>query len=267
MNIRDSEVITGLLLENGFEVLDSLEREADAVLLVTCSVRQHAEDKVWSEIGRFSKLAPKPVIGLIGCMAENYKESAFKRMPGIDLVVGTNNIGEIPGLLKEVFDVRGMAQEEGRRTKDEGHFLAVNKRERDEFVYQPKFRQEKDNSFVVISEGCDNFCSYCVVPYVRGRLRHREPENILREIEYNISQGITSVTLLGQNVNTYKYKGVDFITLLGLVNALNGLKEFGFVTSHPRDVSTKLFEAMAGLNKLKKALHLPFQSGSNRILN
>ena len=119
---------------------------------------------------------------------------------------------------------------------------------------------------MVISEGCDNFCSYCVVPYIRGRLRHRKPENILREIEININQGINSITLLGQNVNAYQYDGIDFIKLLELADSLNGLKEFGFVTSHPRDASTELFKAMAGLDKLKKALHLPFQSGSNRIL-
>ena len=101
MNLRDSEVIAGLLLEGGFGVTEE-EEKADAVLFVTCSVRQHAEDKVWSEIGRFSKMVPKPVIGLVGCMAENYKDKAFKRMQGIDVVVGTNNIGEIPYLLKEV---------------------------------------------------------------------------------------------------------------------------------------------------------------------
>ncbi|HLD40777.1 MAG TPA: tRNA (N6-isopentenyl adenosine(37)-C2)-methylthiotransferase MiaB [Candidatus Omnitrophota bacterium] len=259
MNLRDSEVITGLLLESGFEVLDNLEREAEAVLLVTCSVRQHAEDKVWSEIGRLAKLAPKPVIGLVGCMAENYKDAAFKRMPGIDLVVGTNNIGEIPGLLKDIFRER-------RETKDERRLLAVNKIKRDEFVYEPAFRQEKDRCFVVISEGCDNFCSYCVVPYVRGRLRHRQPGNILKEVESCVEKGIKSITLLGQNVNAYSYKDVDFIKLLELVNPIKGLKEFAFVTSHPRDASRRLFEAMAGLDKLKKSLHLPFQSGSNRIL-
>src|SRR3989338_3441621 len=102
MNLRDSEVIAGLLLEGGFGITEE-EKEADAVLFVTCSVRQHAEDKVWSEIGRFSKLKPKPVIGLVGCMAENYKQDAFKRMPGIDLVVGTNNIGELPQLLTKIF--------------------------------------------------------------------------------------------------------------------------------------------------------------------
>src|SRR3990167_3814032 len=277
MNLRDSEVITGLLLEGGFGITEE-EKQADAVLFVTCSVRQHAEDKVWSEIGRIVKKGQSPsgtvpVIGLVGCMAENYKDAAFKRMPGIDLVVGTNNIGEIPGLLKDIFrerretrDERLGTKDEGRRTKDEGCFLAVSKRERDEFVYAPAFRQEKDRCFVVISEGCDNFCSYCVVPYVRGRLRHRQPGNILKEVESCVEKGIKSITLLGQNVNAYSYKDVDFIKLLELVNPIKGLKEFSFVTSHPKDASAGMFLAMAELDKLKKSLHLPFQSGSNRIL-
>ena len=263
MNIRDSEAIKGLLLHGGFGITDE-ETNADAVLFVTCSVRQHAEDKVWSEIGRIAKKGQSPsgsapVIGLVGCMAENYKGEAFKRMPGIDLVVGTNNIGEIPRLLKEIFDAR-------RNTRDAKRKLAVGKAKRDEFVYRPGFRQEKDSGFVVISEGCDNFCSYCVVPYVRGRLRHRKPENILKEIKGNIEKGMDYVTLLGQNVNAYKCDETDFIALLKLVNAIEGLPEFSFVTSHPKDASVKLFQAMADLEKLKKYLHLPFQSGSNRIL-
>ena len=298
MNLRDSEAIKGMLLEGGFGVTEE-EEKADAVLFVTCSVRQHAEDKVWSEIGRIVKKGQSPsgtvpVIGLVGCMAENYKGEAFKRMPGIDLVVGTNNIGEIPGLLKEVFDAKRRMREEGRRTKDNRQLLAVSKKERDEFVYEPGFRQEKERGFVVISEGCDNFCSYCVVPYVRGRLRHRKSEDIIKEIETAIGQGIDSVTLLGQNVNAYQFKAVsqdqkirisppplpspqrgreyrsrsivNFIQLLELVNDLDGLREFSFVTSHPKDASPELFQAMADLEKLKKYLHLPFQSGSNRIL-
>ena len=270
MNLRDSEAITGLLLERGFGIVEA-EKEADAVLFVTCSVRQHAEDKVWSEIGRIVKKGQSlsgtvPVIGLVGCMAENYKDAAFKRMPGIDLVVGTNNIGEIPKLLKEIFNEGRRARGEGRKTRDEGRFLAVGKKERVELVYEPGFRQEKDNSFIVISEGCDNFCSYCVVPYVRGRLRHRNPKNILNEIERCIENESMSVTLLGQNVNAYQFDGVDFVGLLESVNSLKGLEEFSFVTSHPKDASPELFQAMADLEKLKKYLHLPFQSGSNRIL-
>ncbi len=271
MNIRDSEAIVGMLLEGGFGVTE-VEEKADAVLFVTCSVRQHAEDKVWSEIGRIAKGKGRssgmegqstsgtfPIIGLIGCMAENYKEGAFKRAPGVDLVVGTNNIGEIPQLLKELLKAKPKTQSRGQK-------LAVGKDKRDEFVYQPEFHQEDNHSLVVISEGCDNFCSYCIVPRVRGRLRHRKPEDILKEIKRNIEKGAACVTLLGQNVNAYKYDKTDFIDLLKLVNAITGLAEFGFVTSHPKDASLKLFQAMADLEKLKKYLHLPFQSASNRIL-
>lgn len=263
MNVRDAEIVKGLLLEAGFGITEE-KNKAGAVLFVTCSVRQHAEDRVWSEIGWFSKLKGQsssgtlPVIGLVGCMAENYKKEAFKRMPGIDLVVGTNNIGEIPQLLRKALNER---QDAG-----EGRYLAVSKKERDEFVYLPEFREEKENSFVVISEGCDNFCSYCVVPYVRGRLRHRQPDNILREIQVNIEKGINSVTLIGQNVNSYKYNGTDFTRLLEKVNSLKGLKEFTFFTSHPKDAVKKLFTVMPGLERLKKYLHLPAQSGSDRIL-
>jgi tRNA-2-methylthio-N6-dimethylallyladenosine synthase len=224
MNVRDAEIVKGLLIDNGFRIADDGKGSLDAVLFVTCSVRQHAEDRVWSEIGWFSKLKGKspsgtlPIIGLVGCMAENYKKEAFKRMPGIDLVVGTNNIGDIPQLLRKAFKERQGA--------GDGRLLAVSKKERDEFVYQPEFREAKDNSFVVISEGCDNFCAYCVVPYVRGRLRHRQPENILREIQVNIDKGINSVTLIGQNVNSYKYNGTDFTRLLEKVNSLKKFMKF-----------------------------------------
>ena len=256
MNVRDAEVIKGLLIESGFKILDEENGQVDAVLFVTCSVRQHAEDRVWSEIGRFSKLKPKPLIGLVGCMAENYKEEAFKKMPGIDLAVGTNNIGELPQLLTKIFNA-------GRPLPK---IISVGKARRDEVVYRPEFRQERARAFVVISEGCDNFCSYCVVPYVRGKLRHRPPDNILREIRFNIDKGIESVTLIGQNVNAYKYNGTDFIRLLESVNSLRGLGRFSFISSHPKDIAGHLFKTMAGLEKLEKYLHLPVQSGSDKIL-
>lgn len=280
MNNRDSEIIKGLLLNKGFQLAEKPET-ADIILFNTCSVRQHAEDKVWSEIGRIIKLSPldfahkerkikeggapispstkKRIIGLIGCMAENYKEEAFKKAKGIDLVVGPNNIDAIPLLLKEALREKG---------EDRQQFLAVGKRERDEFVYKTNFKEEKGHAFVVISEGCDNFCSYCVVPFVRGMLRNRNHESILEEIKRNLAMGINCITLLGQNVNSYcsDTKKFDFVELLTKINSLSGLKELTFVTSHPKDASVKLFKAMAHLEKIKKYLHLPVQSGSDRIL-
>lgn len=255
MNERDSEVIKGLLLDKGFEMADFAD-EASIVLLNTCSVRQHAEDRVWSEIGRLSQLEHRPIIGLLGCMAENHREEAFKKAPGIGLVVGPNNIDAIPLLLIEI--LKGQGEK----------VLAVGKRERDEFVYKTDFRQDKDRAYVVISEGCNNFCSYCVVPYVRGALRNRHQESILAEIKKNIEKGITRITLLGQNVNAYccETKDFDFVRLLEEISSLAGLKELTFMTSHPKDASVRLFEAIARLDKVKKGLHLPVQSGSDRIL-
>ncbi len=137
---------------------------------------------------------------------------------------------------------------------------------RPEKIYHQQFYQDKQHAFIVISEGCSNFCSYCVVPYVRGGLRHRKPEDILNEIKTAISHGISKVTLLGQNVNAYREAGVNFAKLLEQVNSLAGLKEIGFFTSHPKDAGQDIFKAIRDLEKLAKTLHLPVQSGADRIL-
>jgi len=257
MNVRDSEVIAGLLKKEGFSLTDDQDK-AGAVIFNTCSVRQHAEDKVWSEIGRIAKRSKnKPLIGLLGCMAQNYKEEAFQRSREIDFVVGTSDIHKIPGILKDLLSAQGLFEKK---------IWETDALMRPEEVYHSGFHQDKKHSFVVISEGCSNFCSYCVVPYVRGALRNRKHSDILREIEEAVSCGITSVTLLGQNVNAYQDAGVGFIELLTMVDSIKGLKEFSFITSHPKDTSAFLFKEMAALVKLKKHLHLPVQSGSDRIL-
>jgi tRNA-2-methylthio-N6-dimethylallyladenosine synthase len=269
MNVRDSEVIRGLLKKEGYGITQEPDK-ADIILFNTCSVRQHAEDKVWSEIGRISKRYPlnanrsRPIIGLLGCMAQNYKEEAFRRMPQIDFVVGPNDIHKIPGILKEVSKCQSV------KVSGEGLFAKkiweTDGRLRPQEIYHTGFYQDKDHAFVVISEGCSNFCSYCVVPYVRGPLHNRSHKDILKEIEGAVDKGITSVTLLGQNVNAYRDKETSFVNLVNLVNSIKGLKEFGFITSHPKDTTAALFRAMADLNKLKKYLHLPLQSGSGRVL-
>jgi tRNA-2-methylthio-N6-dimethylallyladenosine synthase len=284
MNVRDSEVIAGLLMTDEYR-LTTNPNEADVIIFNTCSVRQHAEDKVWSEVGRYNKfmvhssefidkkrklrtknneLRTKPIIGLIGCMAKQHKERIFQRCPNVDFVVGPSDIYKIPDIIK-------------RLTTNDQRLTAKNLFEykiwetdgdiRPEEIYHTGFYQDKEHAYVVISEGCSNFCSYCVVPYVRGRLRNRKYEDILKEIEEAIDMGITKITLLGQNVNAYvSGPEVDFVKLLGMVNRMRGLKEFSFITSHPKDTSIDLFKAMAELEKLKKYLHLPVQSGSDRIL-
>jgi len=274
MNVRDSEVICGLLKKEGFVFTDD-SAEADIVLFNTCSVRKHAEDKVWSEIGRIVKLPPfysasvgrriktggaprptKKIIGLVGCMAQNYKEEIFKKAANVDFVVGPSDIHKIPSIIKglstnALFE-RKIWETDGEMRPDE--------------IYHTGFYEDKTHAYVVISEGCSNFCSYCVVPYVRGALRNRPGQKIIKEIEEGIEKGISSITLLGQNVNAYKDKEVNFVKLLETINALKGLKEFSFITSHPKDTSLELFKTMNQLNKLRKYLHLPVQSGSDRIL-
>jgi len=261
MNVRDSEVIAGLLTTNDYRLTTSADK-ADVIILNTCSVRQHAEDKVWSEIGRF-KRTQRPIIGVVGCMAQNYKDEIFQHAPNVDFVVGPSDIAKIPQILHKLSTI---------------HYpLATKIWETDgglrpEEVYHTGFYADRAHAYVVISEGCLNFCSYCVVPYVRGALRNRDYENIIREIEEAVAKGITRITLLGQNVNAYESPGhspqsrVSFARLLEMVNNIPGLKEFSFVTSHPKDTTIELFKAMQELEKLKKYLHLPVQSGSDKIL-
>ncbi|MGE5197535.1 MAG: tRNA (N6-isopentenyl adenosine(37)-C2)-methylthiotransferase MiaB [Deltaproteobacteria bacterium] len=270
MNLRDSEVVAGLLQKSGYKVIDSPEK-ADVVIFNTCSVRQHAEDKVWSEIGRLSKVNKpratafelKPIIGIVGCMAQNYKDTVFRRSPGVDFVIGPADIDKIPRVVEKLTAVnRGLANSDLYAMK----IWETDGQERPEVIYHTGFHEDKNHAYVVISEGCSNYCSYCVVPYVRGSLRHRSRADILTEIKEAIDKGITEITLLGQNVNAYCDNEVNFVGLLKLVNSIRGLKEFSFITSHPKDTSADLFQAMAELRKLKKYLHLPAQSGSDRIL-
>ena len=252
MNVRDAQVIAGLLQKAGYKIMES-DAQAQVIIFNTCSVRQHAEDRVWSLIGSYKGTK---IIGLVGCMAQNYKEGAFDRDASISFVVGPQDIAKLPEILHKLtqknFFQRKIWETDGLKRPEE--------------IYHTGYYQDKQKTQVVISEGCSNFCSYCIVPYVRGALRHRKHQDILAEIKEALDQGITQVTLLGQNVNAYCDQAVDFIKLLAEVNALSGLKEFDFFTSHPKDAHSDLFKAMQDANKLTKRLHLPLQSGSERIL-
>lgn len=275
MNVRDSEVLCGLLNQAGFSLSDRPEK-ADIIIFNTCSVREHAEERVFSLIGEYKKkknlgdsprktgTVPNVVIGVIGCMAKNYQEKIFDRAPDVDFAVGPSDIAKIPGILEKILKTRG--QSPTGTVPFDIKIWETDGEARPEEIYHTGFYEDKKHAYLVISEGCSNFCSYCVVPYVRGPLRHRHHKDILAEIKEAIDKGITEITLLGQNVNAYHYEDVNFIRLVELVNSIKGLKEFGFMTSHPKDASSDLFKAIAGLDKLKKSLHLPLQSGSDRVL-
>jgi len=273
MNVRDSEVIAGLLRATSYELTTNPD-EADIIIFNTCSVRQHAEDKVWSEIGRVSKcqsvkVSRKPIIGLVGCMAQNYKQAIFERSPVVDFVVGPSDIHKIPEIINKLL---ALSPQSSAKNLFETKIWETDGEIRPEEIYHTGFYADRDHAYVVISEGCSNYCSYCVVPYVRGKLKNRNYQDILKEIEQATDKGITKITLLGQNVNAYQFGvrssefGVDLVKLLEMVNKVKGMKEFSFITSHPKDTTIELFKAMADLEKLKKILHLPVQSGSDRIL-
>jgi len=268
MNVRDSEVICGLLKRAGYEICAD-EKTADVIIFNTCSVRQHAEDRVWSQIGSFKKgtvlVENRPLIGIVGCMAKNYAEKIFERSPDVDFVVGPQDIDKIPGILSRLSQNKGQAP-----FGDSSLFLRkiweVDGSVRPDGIYHNKFYQDKEHAYLVISEGCSNFCSYCIVPYVRGPLRHRECKNILKEAGDAVAGGLAKITLLGQNVNAYKDGNINFTGLLQRLDEIDGLKQLSFFTSHPKDANLDLFKAIRDSQKLVKSLHLPLQSGSDRIL-
>jgi tRNA-2-methylthio-N6-dimethylallyladenosine synthase len=258
MNVRDSDAVTGMLLEQGYELTYS-EKDADVIIYNTCSVRQHAEDRVWSNVGMLAKKrrspdagGRRPIIGIIGCMAQRNKADIFKRLPHVSFIAGPGDIADVPKLIAE----------SGR---PKSYAASVSLQKRPEKLYKSPYRKDKKKAYVNISEGCDNYCSYCIVPYVRGPQRDRSHDAVIAEVEHLIQNGFKEITLLGQNVNSYK-GGVSFVELLEKINSLEGLKSVSFITSHPKDASEELFAAMAKLDKVAKNLHLPIQSGSDRIL-
>ena len=255
MNVRDSEFVVGILLDSGFALADSFD-SADVILFNSCSVRKHAEDRLFSNISDLKdlkKTRPNLVIGLIGCTAQNYKNKALTRAPLIDLVCGPGNEEELPFLINDVM-------QNGRA------IVATDKVDEKRQELFPSYRAVNFKTYISISEGCDNYCSYCRVPYVRGKERSRRYEDIRNEAESVASRGCREITLLGQNVNSYKDAGCDFVKLLEKMNKINGIERIRFMTSHPKDASAELFKAMAGLDNDCQHLHLPMQSGSDRIL-
>lgn len=255
MNKHDSERIAGLLSDE-YELTDRRE-EADFLVVNTCSVRDKAEQKFFSLLGRLRPLKEankKLVIGVAGCVAQDQARAIIKREPMVDLVFGPRALMNIPFML-ERFRQTGQAQVD---TSDTGKL--------DEF---PMRRESKISGWVSIMEGCDNYCSYCIVPYTRGPERSRGPDSIVKEIGLLAERGYKEVTLLGQNVNSYGSglaEGIDFPGLLEKVDRIDGIERIRFVTSHPKDLSYKLTEAMASLPAVAPALHLPMQSGSDKIL-
>lgn len=260
MNEHDSEKLAGMLGEMGYTLAASQE-ESDFILLNTCCVRENAEQKVYGHLGALKKYKterPDMVIGICGCMMQQNQvvETVKKKYRQVGLIFGTHNLYKFPELLYETM-TRGKRsvevwEHEGAIAED-----------------IPITRRDGLKAYVNVMYGCNNFCSYCIVPYVRGRERSRLPEDIIKEVKDLVSEGFKEVTLLGQNVNSYGLdfdSGISFAKLLGLVNEVDGIGRIRFTTSHPKDLSDELIYAVRDLDKVCKHIHLPFQSGSTKIL-
>jgi len=299
MNVRDSEALTGLFLKKGYVLTDDVDN-ADVVVLNTCAVRDNAQNRaVWTaatlkrlksqvtghksqvkkrnthDALRNTKHARRPIIAFVGCVAQREGEALFKKYPHIDLILGPANLDKAPEYIEKI-------------RKQRGRIIDIADKQRDEDFYAAEYRDDKKRAQVVISTGCSNYCTYCVVPSARGDLRLRKPEDILEEVKKNVVSGRTKIMLLGQNVNDYNYRAqatshksqdkkrdtqyavrntsVNFVELLRMVENVPGIEEIKFMTSNPKNTTTALFELMAKSTKILKDLHLPFQAGSDRIL-
>ena len=259
MNVHDSEQMAALLADIGYITTDN-KRLADVILLNTCSIREKAAQKVFSELGRLVKLKeqnPALIIGVGGCLAQHLGGRIFKRVKQVDLVFGTHNIHRLPDLVKS------LQKERKQITQIDFH---PSLRSIGVLAPPPK---GSVSAFVTIMQGCNNFCAYCVVPFLRGPEMSRSPEDIIEEIKKLADCGIKEVTLLGQNVNSYgNYMGnsCSFTSLIKRIGKVDGIKRIRFTTSHPKDLSEELINCFAEEDKLCEHIHLPVQSGSNRVL-
>lgn len=258
MNVYDSDLMIQGLRPLGYEVTTSLSM-ADVILVNTCAIREKAEQKAFSFLGRLSELKkkkPSLIIGVGGCVAQQEGEKIIRRAPHIDLIFGTHAIHRLPEMIQRITRLRCRVIDIEMSKEIDSDDAAIAAQE------------NGPARFVTIMRGCDNFCAYCVVPYVRGREVSRKPENIVSEIRALVSSGVREVTLLGQNVNSYGQKEglCSFSELLERVNGIEGLLRIRFTTSHPKDISEDLIQAFSRLDKLCHHIHLPVQSGSNAIL-
>ncbi|RLD69073.1 MAG: tRNA (N6-isopentenyl adenosine(37)-C2)-methylthiotransferase MiaB [Bacteroidetes bacterium] len=259
MNVADSEVVVSILNKNGFAYTEDYQK-ADLILINTCSIRENAEKRVFNRLEHFKHLKKKNkglLIGIIGCMAERLKERLLEKEKLVDLVIGPDAYRDLPALVQ----------------KAEGGQQAINvllSREETYAEISP-VRLDKNgvSSFVSIMRGCDNMCSYCVVPFTRGRERSREPETILKEVKELIAKGYKEVTLLGQNVDKYNWKDgkVNFAQLLEMTALLDPKLRVRFSTSYPQDMTDEVLYAIAKYDNICNYIHLPVQSGSTRILD
>ena len=272
MNMLDSELVVASLRQRGYELTGSPD-DATAILFNTCSVRQRAEDKIYSALGKLRRLKqehPEKVIGVLGCMAQKDQKLIFQRAPYVDVIVGPGQLHQVPDLIDEVEAGNGRQIEVSLGRRDG----SVNQIKRSHESFDPlrdaQMRPSPFQAYIRIQIGCDKFCTYCIVPMVRGPEQGRAPAQILEEAHELAAQGCLEITLLGQTVNSYRYreegKTTKLADLLHQLHEVPGLQRIKFVTSYPKDMSYELLEAVRDLPKCSPYLHVPAQSGSNSVL-
>ena len=257
MNVSDAERMKGQLGTIGYEETEKAE-DADLIIINTCCVRESAEDRVYGKIGEIKhlkRLNPELIFGIAGCMAQKEGERLIKRAPHIDFVLGTNKVHELLSTVEHI-----LAKRE--------HVVDVMLRDAGLPEDVPVARESGVSAWIPIMYGCNNFCTYCIVPYVRGREHSRLPEAVVAEVEEAVKQGYSEATLLGQNVNSYgkDHKKSNFAELLRRVDRVSGIRRVRFMTSHPKDLSDDVIAAIRDGEHLCEHIHLPVQYGSNRIL-
>ena len=255
MNVADSELVESILKGEGYSKAAQLYG-ADAIFVNTCAIREHAEEKVHSQLGRYDlikKENPDTIIGVLGCMAQSLKHDLLENRPFVDIILGPDSYRKLPGLLS--------------RKKEVPNSLVDTTLSRFE-VYDDLFpsRKEGVNAWISIMRGCDKFCTFCIVPFTRGRERSRSMESIITEATQAVEDGFTEITLLGQNVNSYSHNGHEFHHLLEAVAQVRGLKRIRYTSPHPQDTTDDLLNTMLTHENICNYVHLPLQSGSDRIL-
>ena len=258
MNFSDAERMEGELAKLGYQSVEEMD-QADLIIINTCCVRETAEDKVYGKIGEIKALKrrnPDLILGITGCMAQKEGEKLIKRAPHIDFVLGTNKIHEVVSTIQKL------------ETANVKHVVDTELRESEMPEDVAIQRNTALSAWIPIMYGCNNFCTYCIVPYVRGRERSRLPEDIVREVQEAVAQGYKEVTLLGQNVNSYgkDHKKATFAQLLEMVDKVEGIQRVRYMTSHPKDLSNEVIEVIKNSKHICRHFHLPVQYGSNRIL-
>jgi tRNA-2-methylthio-N6-dimethylallyladenosine synthase len=253
MNVADSELMLGQLRRAGFERTDEAA-DADVILLNTCAIREHAEQRIYGRLGELSRhkvRRPGVVLGVAGCMAQHLRDRLIERVPLVDLVIGPDGYRELPSLVDQ-------AQEEPT--------LAVRLSRVETYGDLMPARADGVRAWVSIMRGCDKFCTFCIVPYVRGRERSLPAEEVIRQVEHAAAEGFKEIVFLGQTVNAYRHESVDFAELLRRADRIEGIERIRFTSPHPADMTDRAVEAIAACDKVMPQVHLPLQSASNAVL-